>query len=305
MQLEHLLGNERFKKALAPFFKENFPQSVILEGPPGTGKKTAAYDIARNLMCTGPQPPCGRCGACVRMAAGSHPDYQVFNQEGGNIRVDDIRQVRKLSFIRPSEARQKVFVINGAGNMNPQAQNALLKVLEEPQETVFLLLCEQAGQLLQTFRSRCVRFAVEELSEEQIRQELQRRMPEADPAAVQAAAQRSGGSLGRGLCRLENGPDKGEELASRFLAALSHGELAVLEACLEVAKLSRAEYTQFCNESCLQLCELAKQDPAAEWAMPLYGYLRELSARAEGNASVSAMSGALSAFCGQLLFARG
>ena len=150
-----------------------------------------------------------------------------------------------------------------------------------------------------------MRFAVEELSEEQIRQELQRRMPEADPAAVQAAAQRSGGSLGRGLCRLENGPDKGEELASRFLAALSHGELAVLEACLEVAKLSRAEYTQFCNESCLQLCELAKQDPAAEWAMPLYGYLRELSARAEGNASVSAMSGALSAFCGQLLFARG
>ena len=70
MQLEHLLGNERFKKALAPFFKENFPQSVILEGPPGTGKKTAAYDIARNLMCTGPQPPCGRCGACVRACPG-------------------------------------------------------------------------------------------------------------------------------------------------------------------------------------------------------------------------------------------
>ena len=127
-----------------------------------------------------------------------HPDYQVFNQEGGNIRVDDIRQVRKLSFIRPSEARQKVFVINGAGNMNPQAQNALLKVLEEPQETVFLLLCEQAGQLLQTVRSRCVRFAVEELSEEQIRQELQRRMPEADPAAVQAAAQRSERLFGAG-----------------------------------------------------------------------------------------------------------
>lgn len=305
MQLQKLLGNERFKTALAPFFRDNFPQSVILEGGEGMGKRTAAFAIACNLMCTGPHPPCGVCGACVRMAAGSHPDYRLFNEEGGNIKVDDIRQIRRLSFIRPSEAQQKVFVINGASRMNPQAQNALLKVLEEPQETVFILLCEQAQQLLQTVRSRCVRFSLDELPAGLIGQELRRRHPAADPAQVEAALQRCGGSLGKALARLENGPGRQESLAADFVAALGKSELNVLETCLKAAALPRDEFALFCNECCVQLWGAARQDPAQGWALPLYDHLRELSARTEGNASVSALSGELAAYCGNLLFARG
>lgn len=302
MELQHLLGNERFKTALAPFFRDNFPQSVILEGAEGMGKRTAAFDIACGLMCTGEHPPCGVCGACVRMRAGSHPDYRLFNEEGGNIKVDDIREIRRLSFIRPSEAQQKVFVIGGASRMNPQAQNALLKVLEEPQETVFILLCEHAMQLLQTVRSRCVRFALEELPHGVIEEELRRRHPAAGPTELAAALQRCGGSLGKALQRLENGPGKQEAMAADFVASLGKNELAVLESCLRAATLPRDEFAGFCNECCVQLCELIKGEPEKGWVLPLYDHLRELSARTEGNASVSALSGELAAFCGNLLF---
>ena len=156
MRLAHLLGNERLKEALAPLFKEDFPQSVILEGAEGLGKRTAAFSMAQALMCQEKDGPCGQCGPCVRMKAGSHPDYQLFNPEGGMIKVDDVREIRRLSFIRPSESSRKIFVLNDSGRMNPQAQNALLKVLEEPRETVFILLCRQAGELLETVDRKSV-----------------------------------------------------------------------------------------------------------------------------------------------------
>ena len=302
MQLPHLLGNERFKQALAPFFKENFPQAAVIEGAAGLGKKTAAFDIAQALMCRGEEPPCGRCGPCVRMQAGSHPDYRLFNPEGGPVKVDDIRQARRLSFIRPSEAAQKVFVINGAGRMNVQAQNALLKVLEEPQQTVFLLLCRQAEELLETVRSRCVRFRLEPLSDQEIRRQLEERAPQAAAEEREAALTRCGGSLGQALRRLEEGPGKTEALAGRFVRALEQSELAVLEVCLEAGTLPREEFGRFCDESCLGLWELARQSPEKGWAPAVYDYLRGLSARVEFNASASAMSGALAAYCGGLLF---
>lgn len=302
MQLPRLLGNERFKQALAPFFKENFPQAAVIEGAAGLGKKTAAFDIAQALMCRGEEPPCGRCGPCIRMQAGSHPDYRLFNPEGGPVKVDDIRQARRLSFIRPSEAAQKVFVINGAGRMNVQAQNALLKVLEEPQQTVFLLLCRQAEELLETVRSRCVRFRLEPLSDQEIRRQLEERVPEAPAAEREAALTRCGGSLGQALRRLEEGPGKTEALAGRFVRALEQSELAVLEVCLEAGALPREEFGRFCDESCLGLWELARQSSEKGWAPAVYDYLRGLSARVEFNASASAMSGALAAYCGGLLF---
>ncbi len=304
MQLPRLLGNERFKKALAPFFRENFPQAAIIEGAAGLGKKTAAFDIAQALMCGGEAPPCGRCGPCVRMQAGSHPDYRLFNPEGGPVKVDDIRQARRLSFIRPSEAAQKVFVVNDAGRMNVQAQNALLKVLEEPQQTIFLLLCQQAEQLLETVRSRCVRFRLEPLSEQEIRRQLEERAPQAAAEDREAALARCGGSLGQALRRIQEGPGKTEALAARFVRALEQSELAVLEACLEAGALPREEFGQFCDESCLGLWELAKKSPEKGWTLPVYDYLRGLSARVEVNASASAMSGALAAYCGGLIFAQ-
>lgn len=303
MRLDRLIGNERLKTALAPFFRENFPQSVILEGPSGIGKKTAAFEIAENLLCTGANPPCGVCGACVRMRSGSHPDYHLFNAEAELIRVNDVREIRRQSFIRPSEAAQKVFIINEAHRMNPQAQNALLKVLEEPQETIFILLCVQAGQLLQTVRSRCVRFAMEELSEEQIKAQLKLRCPEKNDGEIGSAVLHSRGLLGRGLEWLSGEAPKAELLAEEWNAALGQSEWKTLEVCMKAAALSREEFGAFCESGCLELWQRARANPGESWPQELYETLYALARQAENNGSVSAMNGALAAKCGQLLFA--
>lgn len=303
MRLAHLLGNERLKEALAPLFKEDFPQSVILEGAEGLGKRTAAFSMAQALMCQEKDGPCGQCGPCVRMKAGSHPDYQLFNPEGGMIKVDDVREIRRLSFIRPSESSRKIFVLNDSGRMNPQAQNALLKVLEEPRETVFILLCRQAGELLETVRSRCVRYALDPLPQAMVEEELEKRQPEKGPAARRRAAERCGGSLGRALQLLEGEESRGCAAARRFLNALPQGEWQMLAACVDAGSLSREEFAIFCDEVCVGLWHLAREKGGEEWILSLYDYVRGLSARAQWNASVSAMSGGLAATCGQLLFA--
>ena len=303
MRLSHLLGNERLKEALAPLFKEDFPQSVILEGAEGLGKRTAAFSMAKALMCQEQDGPCGHCGPCVRMEAGSHPDYRLFNPEGGLIKVDDVREIRRLSFIRPSESSQKVFVLNDSGKMNPQAQNALLKVLEEPRETVFILLCHQAEELLETVRSRCVRYALEPLPQSVIEEELEKRQPEKGPEARHQAAENCGGSLGRALQLLEGAEGKGSAVARRFLAALHQGEWQVLTVCVEAGNLSREEFALFCDEVCVGLWHLAREKGGEEWILSRYEYVRGLSARTQWNASVSAMSGGLAATCGQLRFA--
>ena len=116
------------------------------------GRLTAAY------LCQEDRPPCGRCRACRKAAAGIHPDVSrtAPAPDKREIAVDQIRALRADAYVRPNEGSRKVYVIDPADAMNPAAQNALLKVLEEgPAYAAFLLLADQPGRLLDTVRSRC------------------------------------------------------------------------------------------------------------------------------------------------------
>ena len=126
------------------------------------GNGDSRADLVRRLtaayLCEGERPPCGGCRACRKAAAGTHPD--VFHTapapDKQEIAVDQIRALRADAYIRPNEGRRKVYVIAPADAMNPAAQNALLKVLEEgPAYAAFLLDAAQPGRLLDTVRPRC------------------------------------------------------------------------------------------------------------------------------------------------------
>ena len=126
------------------------------------GNGDSRADLVRRLtaayLCEGERPPCGGCRACRKAAAGTHPD--VFHTapapDKQEIAVDQIRALRADAYIRPNEGRRKVYVIAPADAMNPAAQNALLKVLEEgPAYAAFLLVSDRPGKLLDTVRSRC------------------------------------------------------------------------------------------------------------------------------------------------------
>ena len=114
--------------------------------------------LAAAYLCEGENPPCGLCRACRKAAAGTHPDVSrtTLPPDKQEIGVEQIRLLRSDAYIRPNEGKRKVYIIHPADAMNPAAQNALLKVLEEgPSYAAFLLGAAQQGRLLDTVRSRC------------------------------------------------------------------------------------------------------------------------------------------------------
>lgn len=155
--LPALPGNEGLRRQLAS--REELSHAYILSGPPGSGKGALATLLAQAMVCSSQGPrPCLGCAPCRKAAAGIHPDVvRVAPAEGKrDIVVDQIRALRSDAYVRPNEAPRKVYLIENAPAMNPSAQNALLKVLEEgPPYAAFLLLADNAGLLLPTIRSRC------------------------------------------------------------------------------------------------------------------------------------------------------
>ncbi len=153
------------------------PHAMIIEGEKGMGKKELALIYAAALLCDDPltadndTEPCGRCHSCIMAESGSHPDIvTVTHEKPGSIGVDEIReQVVNDVFIKPYTGRRKIYIIPEAHLLTPQAQNALLKTLEEPPEyAVMLLLSENRELLLPTLISRSVCLSMRPLRDEEI-----------------------------------------------------------------------------------------------------------------------------------------
>lgn len=166
---EGFAGNPEVKESLSLAFAENrLPHALLLEGAPGSGTDTLSAILAKAAVCLSKESqPCGACSGCVKAEAGSHPD--IFTLDGDSdpraFPVDAIRAVRSGAYIRPNEAPRKVYRLLGVQNMSEPAQNALLKVLEEPPDNVlFLLTAVSAAALLPTVRSRVQIFTLEDRS---------------------------------------------------------------------------------------------------------------------------------------------
>lgn len=160
MELSALMGNERLKEQLSQREKgRGLSHAYIISGPAGSGRHTLARLLASGMLCTSRgEKPCGHCGPCVKVMKGLHPDLSVIAgpAEGKPVTVDQVRALRSDAYIRPNEGERKVYLLEGADQMNSSAQNAMLKLLEEgPPYAAFLLIAKNAGGLLQTVRSRC------------------------------------------------------------------------------------------------------------------------------------------------------
>ncbi len=133
--------------------------AYLISGPAGSGKTAMAAALAAAMVCTSNgDKPCGACPACRKAAAGIHPDviHVDIPPDKREILVEQARQMRADAWVRPNEAARKVYVIHNAQSMRPEAQNAILKLLEEgPSYAAFLLLADNPGALLPTIRSRC------------------------------------------------------------------------------------------------------------------------------------------------------
>ena len=171
-------------------------QSYIFEGCKGTGRNDMAYLVAAALLCTERgegSEPCGKCRDCMLMESGNHPDCIIVSHEkAATLTVSDIRnQVVDDMAVRPYYGRHKVYIIPDAELMNANAQNALLKSIEEPPEyALIILIVNNREQLLPTIRSRCMTLS--------FRQEPEYVPADEDEEAVFALAESIFGPRGEG-----------------------------------------------------------------------------------------------------------
>lgn len=245
MGLEGLLGNERLKSQLASAVRGGrLSHGYLISGPEGSGKRTLARLLAAAMECTGPNAPCLACAACRKVLSGNHPDVITVDEpEKKQVPVDAIRKARADAFVRPNEGRRKVFLIPRAQDMGPAAQNALLKILEEPPSYgAFLLLAGAPEALLPTIRSRCVELRMAPLETDVLRAELARRYPGRDERELAAAAAQSGGFLGRAMALAEAESVILPQTAAFARAYAGGDSLGLLELLCAMERLKRPQF---------------------------------------------------------------
>lgn len=145
--------------------KKRFPHAIMIESSNDEIAKEQINFIIQFILCSSEKHrPCGKCRDCIKTKAFVHPDVEVVNPSGvlNSFNVDAIRQVRETAYLLPNEAEYKIYVFYNADNMNVSAQNAFLKVLEEPPgRTIFILNVRSSTSLLKTIRSRVSIFTLD------------------------------------------------------------------------------------------------------------------------------------------------
>ena len=200
-----LIGNDEIKKTLGvAIANSSFSHAYIIEGAPGTGKKTIARLAAAGIFCEDNfSSPCGVCKSCKRVLEGIHTDVRFYEVT----RVDQIREIKQGLYDTPNESDYKIYILDQAQKMNPKAQNALLISLEEPpSNVVFFLLTTDAGALLETIRSRAQTLRTELLDGEILFNYLKGIAPLGmTDERLEEIVMASGGSLGYALDLLDKG----------------------------------------------------------------------------------------------------
>ena len=215
-----IFGNENLKNEICGFAEKNaFPNSLIISGPEGSGKHTFARLIAMFLACGAESKPCLTCNNCRKISENISPDVTVIDSgDKKSIGVDAVRLIKDGAYVKPNDLDCKVYIINNADTMTVQAQNALLKLFEEPPENVyFILLCVSSAGLLATVRSRAPELRTQCFSGSELtsllvsHSETAKRLSGSDPDSFGRIIHIAAGSYGKAISLIENRNKKQEE----------------------------------------------------------------------------------------------
>lgn len=209
--LEDFYGNDRQKVYFSSLIAEGkCSHAYILEAPAGSGKKTFAKLLAAALAFSSEKAGEGRDAKCRRIMEGTSPDVMTLTREEGKktIGVDATRDFCASVYLTPSELSFKMYIFDEADKITPQAQNALLKIIEEPPRGVYmLLLCENSLSLLSTVRSRAQKISLEIFDEERLRGYAKANVLKGadDEEKLDFAVRMAGGSIGKLMSLLGSG----------------------------------------------------------------------------------------------------
>jgi DNA polymerase-3 subunit delta' len=249
MPFRDIVGHKRLISLLSrAIARQTLPPSLLFAGPAGVGKRRIALAVAEAVNCLKPQTgsglisdrgegemspdpidACGECASCKRIARGVHLDVIVIEPgDTGSIKIEQVRDAIDRADYRPFEGKRRVVVIDHADALVPQAQNALLKTLEEPPSaSIFILVSSMPDALLPTVLSRCPRLRFGPLSAADVAGALVANHGYSDGDA-RAAASDADGSIGRAL-----------EMNSADLADAREDAGRLLDQAARVSDLSR------------------------------------------------------------------
>ena len=257
---QDILGNdmvkEHFKKAIE---NHKISHAYILTGEAGMGRKSIANAFAMTLLCEkGGNEPCMVCHSCKQVLGGNHPDLiYVTHSKPGSIGVDDIReQINDTIMIRPYSSYYKIYIVDEAEKMTVQAQNALLKTMEEPPSyAVIILITTNQEAFLPTILSRCVQLKLKPLNDFTVKSYLTEHLdiPEKEAEICAAFAR---GNLGKAIHLASS--DEFKELFQKVMNIVKNVrsmDIAVLLDCIrEIKEMS------FDIEEVLDLMQLWYRD---------------------------------------------
>lgn len=279
MNLDSLFGNRELKAVLKGFAsRDAFPNSFMISGPEGSGKRLAASLFAMAIACKGHDRPCGVCEACRKISESISPDVIVIEREGDKktLGVDAVRRIKDEAYVIPNDLDKKIFIINEAERLTSQAQNALLKLFEEgPSNVYFILLTSSPSKLLPTVRSRAPEIKTEVFTEKRLSELLAESSKKAsdllkkDETEFKRIVAAAKGSYGKALDIAEGRNKKSVKTikkAEELIARLSESDKASLILGLIAESSDRENYVAVLRlmQSALRDMALVKRGGGAE-----------------------------------------
>ncbi len=268
-----IVGNDKLCTVVENFITEKrIPHAIIIEGDYGTGKHTLAKYLSTAIVCDSDNAPCFNCNQCHLAGIQSHPDITVVAPLDGkkSISIEQIRELREETIIKPHQAQKRVFVIDCADTMNPYAQNALLKVLEEPPQTVmFILITESKSALLSTIISRCVILTLN-TPEFSVAFDYIKSKTDFKAELIKEALDAEKNNIGRALNSLNGlSSSETEEVANKFLEyAINGDQYSMLKLVIPYSK-NRANADKFIKDLKYLIAKKIRLSPKSHLAKPL------------------------------------
>lgn len=166
-------GNETNRKELEKIVQNNnILHSYLFLGKDGIGKKEIAKEFAKQILCLTKKENCN-CKSCICFETQNHPDIQIINEESETIKISTIREMIQTVYQKPILSNKKIYIINDCDKMTKEAQNSLLKTLEEPPEyIIMILIASNSDMILNTIKSRCTKMVFNKLTKKEIQEIL-------------------------------------------------------------------------------------------------------------------------------------
>lgn len=303
-----LFNRTEKEKLLSEIASGKLSHAYLIEGGEGCGKTYFARFAAAAVLCTGDKPPCGKCPSCVKALAGSHPDLFYFSPDKkASMGVETVRDIKKSLFFMPNDGDRKVYIIDDAQKMTVQAQNALLKFIEEPPASVlFFIVADKKESLLPTVVSRTRIISLAPSDNADIRRFLMSESKKSGGEQIDEAINMAEGSPGKALKLLCRDFSRQRHLCLDFMPVLVSTSKSDAMAFLLSMKLNRDGVKEFFTLLMTALADvmnarfgratrLLSRDAAAEYAKSitdrknayLFDLATEAVVRAEENANIN------------------